>query len=972
MKDRKSLLLMLPILVFLGTFLILRLLDNRSYAIITSDDTTEQPAIPDGTVYNMIKKNTYSWHLITHNFNSFSSTNASGTKLLETKSNMKDGHKYKSVAYCATEGKTLSQSSKRTRYAIDSSNVTKLNKTKKNTLKAVMPYMYPYINLGKTSSDENTLKSVLKSSDLGLNGNDYDTYQFDKLNVNEAITGVQAAIWNIEKGKTDYYKYRGTISSFSAFNSCSDYYNGKMLTSEELSWWNATECNNKTGNFYKYVVNHTKDSNTEKRINVLADWYTNILQGKLEASGARQPEYFNTLSATYTNQGVLNVSFDTNLSNYTIVFKDQDGNQIGEPMSKTPNDSYELTGLAASIKRVNIEVTSTGLPSSNVYYYVASSGQDFIGLEKTYYTINESLSITRDDDETGKIIVYKVGNKEFNVDVKDNGSQTFDGVHCGGTADNCLSNAKFELYYQNKNNLIRVFETNYQDTTSVEFNNLPLGTYYLRETQPPEGYDIYNYNLGPVDSEGYIVIELTGDGLGTSTQTKAVVVNNTHTRKCFRKVSSDSPNEILGGAVFEIQDIDGNVIEEFTTSSQEGEKCFDGELQSGSYFIKEVSAPNGFSIDPVKYHFTVGKADSDISSLQDIGNYKETTNTVTLTLTNKKGLTMSKTDVTDGACVTGALLVIKDSQGTEVTRWTSTCSSNDEEGEDSHTVPICLTNEEKQAFGDTACLMPGKYTLTENIHPEGYATAETIGFEIGSDGKITGDANMKDAPIEVCIYKVKKDTDEVLTGAEFDIYTKRTNKPWEVESNTNGTCLSSITPVVQDDNYIYEASNSCIKEYDIVYDDNSREKIGDALASGRITLNELAIRGVSIEKRERRDSDINDPALENVPYFVSNDKAEWNLFSQFVSAKEPCIPYFPVGDYLIRETKAPDGYELPDNKDTIITVEDKAGHQDFYIPNEVKTPKTAMDYSVTVIIIASVFMMFGIGLVGYYEYKKGH
>ena len=225
--------------------------------------------------------------------------------------------------------------------------------------------------------------------------------------------------------------------------------------------------------------------------------------------------------------------------------------------------------------------------------------------------------------------------------------------------------------------------------------------------------------------------------------------------------------------------------------------------------------------------------------------------------------------MTDGQCVPGAKLTIKDSAQNTLLTWTSTCGESD--GTDGYTIPVCLTAEEQEEFGDTTCIRPGNYTLTEEIPPKGYATAETISFTVANDGKINTKTDMKDAPIEVCIYKVKKGTKEVLTGAEFEIYEKGKDEP----------------------------------------------------------------------------------------------------FTTIVSSKEPCIPYFPVGEYTIKETKAPDGYKIS-NETVDIVVEDKAGHQDFYIEDEVVAPKTAMDYSITAIIIASIFMMFGLGMVGYYEYKKGH
>ena len=77
----------------------------------------------------------------------------------------------------------------------------------------------------------------------------------------------------------------------------------------------------------------------------------------------------------------------------------------------------------------------------------------------------------------------------------------------------------------------------------------------------------------------------------------------------------------------------------------------------------------------------------------------------------------------------------------------------------------------------------------------------------------------------------------------------------------------------------------------------------------------------------------------------------------------------PVGTYTIKEVKAPEGYKIS-NEEITITVEDTSERQIFEITNELDVPKTSLDYSRIIIIIASVFMVFGVCLVGYYGYKK--
>ena len=95
-------------------------------------------------------------------------------------------------------------------------------------------------------------------------------------------------------------------------------------------------------------------------------------------------------------------------------------------------------------------------------------------------------------------------------------------------------------------------------------------------------------------------------------------------------------------------------------------------------------------------------------------------------------------------------MVVKDQNGNVVDEWTSSCDV----GSDSHEIS----------------LDPGTYTLTEEITPEGYATAETITFTVDSNGNVDTSLDMKDAPIEACILKTSEDSEEGLPGGEFEIY----------------------------------------------------------------------------------------------------------------------------------------------------------------------------------------------------------
>ena len=895
MKDKKKLLLLLPILVFVLTFIGMYFI-NKSYAI-NSDTAVVNQAIKNGTKYSMIRKNTYSWHLITHNFRSFSSTNASGTKLLRTNSKINGSYSY-AVVYCATEGEVLASSANRKRYSIDSSKVSMSN-AKKTKLKSVMPYMYPYTTLGN-------LKTTLKSS-IGI-GSSYSKYSFDKLTAQEAITASQAAIWNIRDGYSGaHYSYRGTISSFSAFDTCKEYYKNKVITSEEQAWYNASGCSS-SGNFYKFVFKHKKDSNTKNRINTLIKWYVK------KAFPSSNNETF-SIGNKSLNENNLTVTLNTNMSSYSVIFKDQRGTTLLST-NKTSNNTYTIPNLSTSVTQVKVEVTSKNA-QNHIYYYKSSSGQDFIGLEKTYYTNSATFNIVRPTVEvqTGKIIIYKVGDTSKNVEVTTNLTGSFDASKCEqsnpeDSVHQCLNNAKFELYYEGKDeeNLVHEIILDYSDSSTYVIGDLALGTYYLKETQPAYGYNLYENGTAPVDSDGFIKIEITGN------QTFDVLVNNNKNKICFAKVDATTGEHLAKGR-FLIYDIDGTILEDYNSSANVGQEtyCLEGQLQSGSYFIQEIEAPEGYAVDPTLYHFTVGNSENDISALEDIGEYREATavNGV-ITFKNSKLVSVSKSDATTGACVEGAKLIVRDSNGEIVKdsfgnvigEWISKCESETEEleditgecvkgydsypgedselgsdldGDDSEEEYVCTDTSELDRAKDSyrLSLEPGNYTLTEvmteELKAQGYSSKpDTISFTVNADGSVTGSTEMKDEPIKYCISKLNSDRSKHLAGAKFEIY--KEDKETKVVSFTSGD-------------------------------------------------------------------------------------------------RETCIERLPIGNYILKEIEAPAGYKVS-KEEISFTVEDTDQKQMLEIINEIEAPKTDLDRTKTIMIISIIFMVFGIGMVGYYGFKK--
>ena len=270
----------------------------------------------------------------------------------------------------------------------------------------------------------------------------------------------------------------------------------------------------------------------------------------------------------------------------------------------------------------------------------------------------------------------------------------------------------------------------------AEFTGLEAGKYSIIEKTAPKGYGGY---------DGTVTVEIKADGTATvddlpkgiSFAGKTVTLTWTNTRdKGSISITKTDGNQPLSGAVFglyENKDLADNDPKTAVTNGQ-GVAEFN-DLSAGTYYLKEITAPNGYALDETIRPFKIGgNNDWDVETT-----IKNTLKEYSLTLV-KKG--------DDGKPLEGVEFEIS---GNGITK-------KSESGRDGVVTFTGL------AFGE--------YTITEVEAPQGYVKAAPIKVTI--DGSDSAERVIQLEPIEnkhtkLTVTKFAEDGKTALPGAEFII-----------------------------------------------------------------------------------------------------------------------------------------------------------------------------------------------------------
>ncbi len=271
---------------------------------------------------------------------------------------------------------------------------------------------------------------------------------------------------------------------------------------------------------------------------------------------------------THREVTVKKVSADgkTELSGAVFEVLDKDQQSIGEEgifiyVNKGETNTVQLPLGVYYLKETKAPDNYV-LDETPIRFVVTAEGPNEIVVKNVPYT--GSLTITKKDAEDG---------------------------------EKFLSGAEFKVYEQND------YETNGTDATAlytvttnsdgkVTLTGIPFGDYAVRETRAPAGYELS-------DEVKYFSITNAGEGGSASTE---LTFEDQKSRYALGITKVDiNTRQLLSGAKFAVS---GNGFYVEVAVGEDGTATVEVPVM-GVYYITEIAAPNGYTIDPKSYSVKV-------------------------------------------------------------------------------------------------------------------------------------------------------------------------------------------------------------------------------------------------------------------------------------------------------------------------------------------------------------------------------